>query len=77
MIDECIEDTAKFKKHINRNKVHLFETDNKTFKLQGKGKEISAISLMKNLFGSISFFSVKQRINVRQVLKYPLTQMPV
>ena len=44
-IEECIEDTTRFKKPIKRNKVHTFATGNTGFKLQGKDKEIIAISL--------------------------------
>ena len=32
---------------------------------------------MRGLFGSILFVSFKQRIDVGEVLKYPLTQVPL
>ena len=48
-----------------------------TLKFQGKGKEVMAISLMRNLFVSILFLSLKQRLDIRKVLKHPLTQIPL
>ena len=41
----------------------------KLIHLQGKDEEIFAISLMRDLFGSILFLSLKQRINMGKVLK--------
>ena len=70
-----MEDTTRFEKPIKRNKVHTFATGNTPFRLQGKDKEIIAISLMRDLFGSILFLSLKQRIVMGEVLKYPLTQV--
>ena len=46
------------------NKVLTFLTGNTTFKLQGKDKEIIAVSLMRDLFGSTLSHSLKQRIEV-------------
>ena len=76
-IEECIEDTTRFEKPIKRNKVHTFATGNTTFKLQGKDKKIIAISLMRDLSGSVLFLSLKQKIDMGEVLKYPLTQVPL
>ena len=76
-IEECIEDTTRFEKPIKRNKVHTFATGNTTFKLQGKDKKIIAISLRKDLFGSILLLSLRQRIDMGKVLKYPLTHVPL
>ena len=76
-IEECIEDTTRFEKPMKRNKVHTFASGNTTLKLQGKDKVITAISLMRNLFGSTLFLSLKQRIDVGDVLKYSLTQVPL
>ena len=70
-----MEDTTRFEKPIKRNKVHTFATGNTAFRLPGKDKEIIAISLMRDLFGSILFLSLKQRIVMGEVLKYPLTQV--
>ena len=55
----------------------MFATGNVTFKLQGKDKEIITISLMRGLFGSIFFLSLKQTIDMGEVLKYLLTQVPL
>ena len=41
----------------------------KLIHLQGKDEEIFAISLMRDLFGSILFLFLKQRINMGKVLK--------
>ena len=67
-----MEDTIRFEKPIKPNKGHIYITS----KLQGKDKEIIAISLMRDLFGSILFFSLKQRIEMGEVLKYQLTRVP-
>ena len=55
----------------------MFATGNVTFKLQGKDKEIITISLRRDLFGSILFLSLKQTIDMGEVLKYLLTQVPL
>ena len=62
-IEEYSEDTTRFEKPIKRKKICTFAIGNTTFKLQGKDKEIIATS-MRDLFGSILFLSLKQRIDM-------------
>ena len=56
---EWIEDSTRFNKSIKRQTIYLFATEARTKNIKvGYGKIISAC-LIRNLFGSIFFFSLK------------------
>ena len=59
-----------FEKPIKSKNVHTLRTGNTTFKLQGKDKEIIAISLIRDFFGPILFLSLKERIDMGKVLNF-------
>ena len=70
---ECIEDPTRFNKSIKRQTIHSFATNGGTKNIKvGDGKIISAC-LIRDLFGSILFLSLERKVDMAQVLSYPLT----
>ena len=57
------------------NKVHIFAIGSATFTFYAKDKEITMVSLMRDLFRYTLFLSLKQRIDTGEVLKHSLTQV--
>ena len=70
---ECIKDPTRFNKSIKRQTIHSFATEGGTKNIKvGDGKTISAC-LIRDLFGSILFLSLERKVDMAQVLSYPLT----
>ena len=74
---ECIEDPTRFSKSIKRQTIHSFATEGGTKNIKvGDGKTISAC-LIRDLFSSILFLSLKRKADMAEVLSYPLTPVPL
>ena len=60
-----------------KKKIHSFAAESGKRKTRGaEGKFIEA-TLIRDLFGSILCLSVQQKIDMSEVLKYPLTPVPL
>ena len=73
-MQECVENPNRFEERIKKIKSTVFQQSqgNKRFKGQ-KGKLI----LIRNLFCSILCLSMQGKIDMAEVLKYPLTPVPL
>ena len=70
---ECIKDPTRSNKSMKRQTIHSFATNGGTKNIKvGDGKIISAC-LIRDLFGSILFLSLERKVDMAQVLSYPLT----
>ena len=70
---EYIEDPTRFNKSIKRQTIYSFATEAGTKNIKvGDGKNISAC-LVRDLFGSILFLSLECKVDMAEVLSYPLT----
>ena len=70
---EYIEDPTRFNKSIKRQTIYSFPTEAGTKNIKvGDGKNISAC-LIRDLFGSILFLSLGCKVDIAEVLSYPLT----
>ena len=76
-INECIEDPSRVESRIQQEKVYTFASDAGKRKLQGSDGKVVAACLVRDLFGSILYHSLKQEIDMAEVLKYPLTPVPL
>ena len=76
-IQECIEDPKRFEESIPREKLKTFATEGKTYKVGGKDKQLVAVRMERDLFGSILFLALQRKIDMGEVLKYPLTPVPL
>ena len=70
-IEECSQNSLRFKKPIKRQKIISFATKTGKQKITASnGKVLSACS-MHNLFGNILYISLQRKVDMAQVLKYP------
>jgi hypothetical protein len=76
-IVECIEDPNRFEKKIQKVKVITFASEVGKHKIKGSDGKVVAACLVRDLFGSILYHSLEQKIDMAEVLKYPLTPVPL
>lgn len=76
-IVECAADPGRFESRIKRQKLNTFATDGGKNKLKGANGKIIAACLVRDLFGSILYLSLERKIDMGEVLKYPLTPVPL
>ena len=76
-IEECVEDPKRFERPIRRVKLHTFGNEGGKYKIRGKDNKLVAVSMMRDLFGSILFLSLEKKVDTSEVLTYPLTPVPL
>eukprot|EP00794_Sanderia_malayensis_P015514 gene15514-17096_t len=76
-INECEKDPARFENPIKRVAVSTFATEAGKQRVKGKDGKLVAACLMRDLFGSILHLSLEQNIDMAEVMKYPLTPVPL
>ena len=76
-IGECIEDSTRFERRIQKRKIFTFATEGQKYKLRGKDDKIVEVRMERDLFGSILFLALQRKIDMGEVLKYPLTPVPL
>ena len=68
---------TRFNKSIKRQTIHSFASEGGTKNIKvGNGKIISAC-LIRDLFGSILFLSLERKVDMAEVLSYPLIPVPL
>ena len=75
-IKECVEDPPRFDRPIKKHKMYTFATEPGKKKVLKNGKVVSAC-LIRDLFGSILNISLEKKIDMGEVLSYPLTSIPL
>ena len=68
---------SRFERPIKRQKIATFATETELRKLKSKDGKVVAACLMRDLFGSILCISLEKKINIDEVLSYPLTPVPL
>ena len=76
-INECIEDPARFEKPLAKQKICNFAKEQAQYRLRGADNKIVAVEMMRDLFGSILVVSMQRKIDMAQLLTYPLTPVPL
>ena len=73
---EYIEDPTRFNKSIKHQTIHSFATEGTKDIKVSDGKIIS-VCIMRVLFASILFLSPERKVDMAEVLLYPLTPVPL
>ena len=76
-INECRERPERFEERIKRQKLLTFTTEAGKKRITSKDGKILAACFVRGLFGSILDLTIKKRIDIREVLAYPLTPLPL
>ena len=75
-IKECKSNPGRFEERIKKQKIHSFAKESSTFKLTNKNKIIE-VKMERDLFRSILFLAFQRKIDTGEMLKFPLTPVPV
>ena len=76
-IKECCEDPARFESRIWRKTLHIFATEGGKKKVTSTDGKIVTACLLRDLLGSILYLSLQRKVDMREVLRYPLTPVPL
>ena len=76
-IDECSKDPQRFEKPIKRQKLETFASELGKHKIKVKDGRTIAACYMRDLFGSILSLSLEKKIDIFEVLSFPLTPVPL
>jgi hypothetical protein len=76
-INDCIKRPERFEERISKQKVSTFATEMGRTKVRSNDGKIKAACLMRDLFGSLLHISLEKKVDLEEVLKYPLTPLPL
>ena len=76
-INECIARPERFEQRIKRQNLHTFATEGGKKKLTSKDGKLEETCLIRDLFGSILYVSLEKKVDMAEVLTYPLTPVPL
>ena len=76
-ISECIADSTRFERRLQKRKIFTFATKGQKYKLRGNNDKIVEVRMERDLFGCILFLASLQKIDMGELLKYPLTPVPL
>ena len=76
-INECIKNPERFGKPIQAQKLKTFATESGKKKLGSKDSKLAQTCLIRDLFGSILYISLGRKVDMGEVLTYPLTPVPL
>ena len=72
-INECIFDSNRFEQRIKRQKTATFATEGQKYQMN----KLIEVRMERDLFGSILFLALQCKIDMGEVLKYPLAPIPL
>ena len=75
-MEECLERPARFIEPIKRNKLYTFASEGAKRSVKD-GERLVAVKMQRDLFGSLLCVSLERKLDMGQVLKYPLTPVPM
>ena len=76
-IIQCIKDPKRFKERIPRHKILNFANEGALYSLRGANDKLMAVEIVRDLFGSILFLALQRKIDMAEVLSFPLTPTPL
>ena len=74
---QCIKDPKGFEERIPRHKILNFANEGASFSLRGANNKLIAVEMVEDLFGSILFLALQRKIDMAEVLSFPLTPTPL
>ena len=75
-IKECRADEKRFEQKITQQKVKTFANEGCKYVKKSKDNKIIQLTMERDLFGSILFIALQRKIDMGEILKYPLTPVP-
>ena len=73
-IEDCVKDSGRFSRPIKRQKIKSFATQAGRFKVtSASDKKLVTVTMTRDLFGSILFHALQAKVDMGEVLRYPLT----
>lgn len=75
--DECVKDPARFEERIQNQRLQTFATESGKKKLKAVDGKLIEACLIRDIFGSLLCYAVDNRIDISEVLKYPLSPVPL
>ena len=76
-ISECIKRPERFEEKIPKQKMQTFETELGRKKIQRSNGRVVTACFVSDLFGSLLRLSLEEKIDMAEVLSYPLTSIPL
>ena len=76
-ISECIKRPERFEEKILKQKMQTFETELGRKKTQKSNGKVVTACFVRDLFGSLLCLSLQEKIDMAEVLSYPLTPVPL
>jgi len=76
-IEECNINPKRFEETIKKRKLFTFASEGKTYRMKGTSEKVEAVRIERDLFGSILYLALENKIDIGEVLKYPLTPVPL
>ena len=76
-IIQCIKDPKRFEERIPRHKILSFANEGASYSLRGANNKLMAVEMVRDLFGSILFLALQRKIDMAEVLSFPLTPTPL
>ena len=76
-IIESIKDQKHFEEHIPCHKIFSFANEGASYSLKGAKSKLMAVEMVPDLFRSILFLALQKKIDMAEVLSFPLTRTPL
>ena len=76
-ITECVAIPDRFEKPFKVQKLYTFATETGKNRIENKDGKFVETCLVRDLFGSILYLSLQRKIDMAEVLTYPLTPVPL
>ena len=77
-IEDCVEDSGRFSQPIKRQMIKDFASQAGRFKISSASdKKLMTVTMTSDLFGSILFHALQAKVDMGEVLQYPLNPLPL
>ena len=76
-IKDCNDDPNAYQNPIKRPKIKNFASEAGSYKMSSKNKSLLSVSMTHDLFGSILYHAFQAEVDMEQILRYPLTPVPL
>ena len=76
-IASCIKDPASFEKPITKQKIFTFASESIKNKRNMADGKVHEVKMQRDLIGRILGIALENKVDIKQVLEYPLTPVPL
>lgn len=76
-IQNCCNDPESFERPIPRQKLHTFASEGVRIKKTRIDRKVQELRMERDLFGRILAIALEEKVDIRNVLEYPLTPVPL